>query len=148
MGNFIILSDNPVRTNEKDLWGLGDAAEELQQLIAAAEDPPLTIGVFGGWGSGKTSLLSLLKVALDDAGVVRTAWFDAWRYRERQEVWPALLQCVLAELSDQARESALKGRLSDFGRAAARTFFGRGAQVVSHGLVSANDMDNILNRYA
>lgn len=143
-----IISDNPVRTLNDDLWGLRDVANELARLIASIEDPPLTVGVFGSWGAGKTSLLSLLKETLENADVARLAWFDAWRYRERQEIWPGLLQCILAALADHTPAPGVASRLIDFGRAASRVFVARGAQVLSHGLVSAEDVEAILDRYA
>lgn len=148
MDPFAVLSDNPIRAGKDDLWNLRDVAAELARIVVSVADPPLTLGVFGEWGSGKTSLLSLLADELDASATTRAAWFNAWHYREQQEVWPALVQCVVDALGGKTTSTALRVRLADFGRAAARTFFGVGTQVLSHGIVSADDVSAILDRYA
>lgn len=148
MDSFAVLSDNPVRTAQDDLWNLRAVAAELAQIISSVADPPFTLGVFGGWGSGKTSLLSLLADELKAPGDTRVAWFNAWHYREQQEIWPALVQCVVTALRDTTTSAAILERLADFGRAAARTFFGVGAQVLSHGIVSVADVSAVLDRYS
>ena len=40
---------------------------------------PLTIGVFGTWGRGKTSLMHMLEEQTKTQGAV-TGWFDVWKY--------------------------------------------------------------------
>ena len=57
---------------------------------------PLTVGVFGTWGSGKTSLMRMVCNSLPDDFCV--AWFDAWKYAHEAALWRALLLQVLATL--------------------------------------------------
>jgi formylglycine-generating enzyme required for sulfatase activity len=84
---------------------------------------PLTIGVFGTWGSGKTSLMRMVQKQLPDD--FRTVWFDAWKYDKEEALWRALLLHVLSAVrniveaqeleekeAERARESALNA-LSD-----------------------------------
>ena len=67
--------------------------------IAATAQTPLTIGVFGTWGSGKTSLMQMV---MDDlAGKthsVRAVWFTAWKYDRHEALWRAFILRVLEAL--------------------------------------------------
>jgi predicted KAP-like P-loop ATPase len=50
----------------------------LAEIISSpTTDTPLTIGVFGTWGSGKTSLMSMLRRELPES--CTCVWFDAWK---------------------------------------------------------------------
>jgi predicted KAP-like P-loop ATPase len=45
----------------------------------------LTIGVFGTWGPGKTSLMRMVKKGLPEE--FNIAWFDAWKYDKEETLW-------------------------------------------------------------
>ncbi len=63
-------------------------------------DTPLTIGIFGPWGSGKTSLLRMLKADVDKKGLhyYRPVWFTAWKYVRAEALWRAFILRVLDAL--------------------------------------------------
>ena len=54
----------------------------------------MTIGVFGTWGSGKTSIMKMVKKQLPKKYTV--AWFDAWKYDKEETLWRVLLLQVLS----------------------------------------------------
>jgi len=89
-----ILDDLPAEVDALDF------RPYVEALAAIIESPnthtPLTIGVFGGWGSGKTSLLRMLRKRLKPG--YRVAWFDAWKYEKEETLWRALLLQALAAL--------------------------------------------------
>ena len=58
--------------------------------------PPFTIGVYGGWGEGKTSFVRLVEHYLRQAALpaavseVLFVTFTAWPYKSSDELWRAL----------------------------------------------------------
>jgi len=93
----ILGADTPT-TN--DLLGYKRFAEPLVRRIinATGKSTPLTIGVYGEWGSGKTSFLKMIDEALKKQDI-HPVWFNAWRYDQEENLWSALIQTIL----DQAR---------------------------------------------
>ena len=54
-----ILSDRPASKDGLDFQPYVDSLAEL--IMDPATSTPLTLGVFGRWGSGKTSLMQLMR---------------------------------------------------------------------------------------
>jgi KAP family P-loop domain len=102
-----ILLDAP--TGQPAL-GYEGIAEAFAEIITDSR-PNFAIGIFGGWGSGKTTLMSAIKAALPAGGIL-TVDFNAWRFeREPQLLVPLLdtLRGALAERAALAEESAAAG---------------------------------------
>lgn len=73
----------------------------LSEFIVKS-DTPLTVGLQGEWGSGKTSLMFLIRELLQDKKVA-TAWVNTWEYsmfRGAHETTPAVLQGLLVKLKE------------------------------------------------
>lgn len=76
------LRDLPIETAADETLGLGDYALSLSEFILRCETP-LTIALQGDWGSGKTSLMNLIRVELDKAHPKpQTFWFNTWQYSQ------------------------------------------------------------------
>lgn len=75
------LTDRPLQSKEDDNLNAKDYANALAQFIKYA-DTPVTIGIQGGWGSGKTSLITLLQEMLDTDPDHRTlcVLVNAWEH--------------------------------------------------------------------
>ncbi len=94
-----LLTDEPIGHHEQDGLGMRQYADVIAGA-ALGTPGPFTIGVFGDWGQGKTSLLSSAKSLVDTAGRddVVTVWFNAWRHeRDDQPIVP-LIGTIVAEL--------------------------------------------------
>lgn len=86
-----VYSDNET---EIDLLGFEDPVEELYSVVTAPAMLPVTVGVLGDWGSGKSSLLKMAAVRLRDAGAI-TVEFSPWRIETYDDAKTALLSAVL-----------------------------------------------------
>jgi len=85
-----IFGDSPTI---EDGLGFEDYANILLELIGNFDArSPLTIGIHGRWGSGKTSLMRMLEKRFRDGVGVKTVWFNgrarrmvavAWNRRDR-----------------------------------------------------------------
>jgi formylglycine-generating enzyme required for sulfatase activity len=89
---FYILDDLP---SEKDALDFTPYVETLVDVCESASTP-LTIGVFGTWGSGKTSLMKMVEKSLPKTFAI--SWFNAWKYEKEQTIWRVLLLQVLVTL--------------------------------------------------
>lgn len=108
-----ILSDRPAGEDQLDF---APYAKTLAGIVTDPDtDTPLTIGIFGGWGRGKTSLMRMVQYELEKTEgtdfVVRPVWFNAWLYSREQALWRALISRVLEKvhgfqtLDSKAQES-------------------------------------------
>ncbi len=89
-----IVNDQPT---DRDALDFTPYVETLADIIQTG-NTPLTIGVFGTWGSGKTSLMRMVRKNLPEK--FTTVWFDAWKYDKEESLWRALLLNVLSTLKE------------------------------------------------
>lgn len=94
-----IVNDQPTDTDALDFTPY---VETLADIIQTG-NTPLTIGVFGTWGSGKTSLMKMVKKNLP--GDFTVAWFDAWKYDKEETLWRAFLLNVLFAAEQKSGET-------------------------------------------
>lgn len=94
-------SDAPVNEIAHDHFGFRDFADVLATLATEAETP-ITMGIFGKWGTGKTSLLSLtqnsVRIRSTSAQPITAIWINPWQYDSEPDLGIAFLQAVLVEL--------------------------------------------------
>lgn len=95
------VPDTPASTDE---LGFDRFAVPLARTIAATDrsTTPWTIGVYGEWGSGKTTFLKLVEKALEPSGV-RPIWFNAWKYARDDNLWAALIEKIVVEARRSVR---------------------------------------------
>jgi energy-coupling factor transporter ATP-binding protein EcfA2 len=94
-------SDREIASPEEDRFSSQDYAEVLAERAKKA-DTPLTIGIYGRWGSGKTSLMRLIEAALPQetkgGDRLRGIWINVWELSNQEEVWHAFLQALFNQV--------------------------------------------------
>jgi KAP family P-loop domain len=115
MASFSNDTPNP----RADFIGVSEEADAFECLIASRIlVPPLAIGLFGNWGSGKSFLMAKVRERVsqlttlapsDGDSTAKEIWakvvpieFNAWQYFET-DLWAALLSRIFDELSPEAR---------------------------------------------
>jgi hypothetical protein len=75
---------------------------------------PITLGIFGEWGTGKTSLMQMVKKIIDGQSreKILTVWFDAWRYENEPNIILPILYTIRDELL--ATKQDLSGEFVQF----------------------------------
>jgi hypothetical protein len=69
---------------EEDALDFKSYSENLANIIREAK-PKFAVGIFGKWGTGKTTLMNMIKTELEkDKDKILTVWFDAWRYEKEK----------------------------------------------------------------
>jgi predicted KAP-like P-loop ATPase len=123
--------------SEQDFLNFTEVADQIATLATRASLLPISIGVFGGWGTGKSTVLRLVERRIADIGGEKppiVVKFDAWLYQGFDDARAALMEVVardliaLAEkkktLVDRAR--AFAGRVNYFRALGLITDFGVG----------------------
>ncbi|MGD2249062.1 MAG: P-loop NTPase fold protein [Candidatus Methanofastidiosia archaeon] len=98
-----MLSD---RETDIDALGFEPYVNSLSELITERGITPFTIGIFGSWGTGKTSLMLMLRNKLESQFNVRTVWFNAWKFDDEKKIWTALIQEILNQLEPYVKKDA------------------------------------------
>ncbi len=95
-----LLDDQP---SEHDHLDFEPYRETLRGIIGDQHThTPLTVGVFGTWGTGKTTLLQMVMRDVQDSHL--TVWFNAWKYDKEDALWRALLLRTVATVREAIPE--------------------------------------------
>lgn len=95
-------ADNETAT---DLLGFAVHRDLILRLVTDDQLLPVTIGVFGDWGGGKSSILRMLQDALDGDGHddVACLYFNGWMFEGYDDAKAALLTSILLQLGEHKR---------------------------------------------
>jgi formylglycine-generating enzyme required for sulfatase activity len=134
----LIFNDEPVGRDETAYFQFEPYADTFARIIAARDTrTPLTIGVHGDWGSGKTTLMRRIQAKLDETKhyktkppsfvtvdergsafeatfrPCKTVWFNAWKYGREEALFVALIEEVLRQMRRDGAMQALYAELAD-----------------------------------
>ncbi|GAB3434358.1 hypothetical protein GCM10027569_85280 [Flindersiella endophytica] len=144
------LTDNPVTDLDQDTFGFAPHVRQLDQAVRNATPLPLTVGIFGGWGTGKSSFLGMWQNLLRaNEPETPTIWFNPWKYDQKVEVWSALLHTMLAELGKQP---SLAQRATRLAKSATwlsfRAGLGNVASLATAGVIGKEQINTLLDDFA
>jgi hypothetical protein len=102
---------------DTDLLGFDQLVDAGVELVKTEALLPLTIGVFGDWGSGKSSLMKMMhqRLAAEPGYVCVT--FSPWQHEDYTDVKASLMVAVMTALRDRR---SLWDKLEDIGSEQAR----------------------------
>jgi len=83
---------------EIDFLNYTEIAELITELISRPDLLPLSLGVFGGWGVGKSSTLRLVERGLASSENYVVVRFDAWLYQGFDDARSALMSVIAGDL--------------------------------------------------
>ena len=103
---------------DRDFINFESVADTIAEMIIRAKGKPISIGVSGDWGVGKSSMIKLAKASLkkkqsnsnsDDKKYLFVD-FNAWLYQGYDDARAALLEVIANQLASEAEEqkTALK----------------------------------------
>ncbi|TVQ02811.1 MAG: hypothetical protein EA359_11025 [Balneolaceae bacterium] len=85
--------------SDTDLLGRENLVNSLAAMIASpGQDTPFTIGLLGDWGSGKSNVMHLLRIALSERADKERFYFadfNAWEYEHTDNMAAGVAQEVL-----------------------------------------------------
>lgn len=89
-----------------DYLNFSDIAEAAVDVICNPAMRPVSIGVFGDWGAGKSSLLQQIETQLGESETkTLVVTFDAWLYQGYDDARAALLEVIADKLDEAASDN-------------------------------------------
>lgn len=81
-------------------------ADTVAEMIIQSSGGPLSLGVSGGWGVGKTTMIRLIEGALKKRGDDKFLFvqFNAWLYQGYDDARAALMDVIARALLERAKE--------------------------------------------
>lgn len=88
--------------SKEDYLNFGEVSQIVTEILETEAMLPVSIGVFGNWGAGKSSLLNLIEqqIKSDEWIVIK---FDAWLYQGFDDARAALLEVIASHLIQAAK---------------------------------------------
>ena len=102
---------NDVETTQ-DLLNFTVVADTVAELIIEADNQPISIGVSGNWGAGKSSMVKMIGESLKKSEITKDdkekpyvfLEFNAWLYQGYDDAKAALLQAVSDKLLEETKK--------------------------------------------
>lgn len=89
--------------SKEDYLNFGEVSQIVTEILGTDTMLPVSIGIFGNWGAGKSSLLNLIEQEInqDEWIVIK---FDAWLYQGFDDARAALLEVIASHLIQAAKD--------------------------------------------
>ena len=99
----MILSDNETKI---DMLNNRAIAKTVANLILECDDRPISMGIHGDWGAGKSSILAMVEDELSEhKNGVECIRFNGWKHQGFEDAKIALLSAIISELIEKRKLS-------------------------------------------
>src|SRR6202171_3534600 len=97
----------PDHETDRDCLNFTGVADTVAEIIVQAQGRPISIGVSGAWGVGKSSMIKLVRRSLvprekKDEREFIFVDFNAWLYQGYDDARAALMEVIGEELTKEA----------------------------------------------
>ncbi|GBC60414.1 hypothetical protein DENIS_1366 [Desulfonema ishimotonii] len=103
MKKLKLLTDEALsfeKDSRQDELGFDRYSEALAGAVMGTEGP-FTIGILGEWGTGKTSLMKMIREKIDQEENILTVWFNAWRFAQEEHPIVPLVATIFQALGEK-----------------------------------------------
>jgi len=114
MTTFKQNPDEPISNHKQDRFGRAEFAKALAEaVVKVPNNQPFTVGLYGSWGSGKTSIINLVVECIDnqypeDVVIVK---FNPWLFSDAEKLHMAFFSTLATSLG-----KALPTKAQAFGK--------------------------------
>lgn len=91
----MFLADNETKV---DLLNNEAIATTIVELLRSRPDQPITVGVHGDWGAGKSSVLEMIEDQLNTDDKILCLKFNGWRFQGFEDAKIALIEGIVTGL--------------------------------------------------
>ena len=138
---------NDIETTQ-DLLNFKVVADTAAQMIIDGDNQPVSIGVSGGWGVGKSSLVKMIGESIKQLDTVKQLdtpkkyifiEFNAWLYQGFDDARMALLQKVADRIMEEAKsKKTYIDKAKEFGKRLNLLRVAKFAVPIAAGLITGN----------
>ena len=104
LGSKMFLSDQETAV---DLLYSEAIARTVVKLVSATPETPVTVGVHGDWGAGKSSVLKMTSDAFKSNDRALCIWFNGWTFEGFEDAKTVVIETIVEELR-RARPNSTK----------------------------------------
>jgi predicted KAP-like P-loop ATPase len=94
----MILADNETKV---DLLNNEAIAATIISVLRERPERPVTIGIHGDWGAGKSSILEMIESGFDSEAKVLCLKFNGWRFQGFEDAKIALIEGIVTALVEK-----------------------------------------------
>lgn len=99
----VFINDSETAT---DLLYYEAIAKTVVAYVDHSGEKPISIGVHGDWGAGKSSVLKMVESQFASREEVLCLWFNGWQLEGFDDAKAALIETIVVELRDQRSKFA------------------------------------------
>ncbi|MNB82491.1 KAP family P-loop domain protein [compost metagenome] len=102
----MILSDNETKV---DMLNNRAIAKTVIELINECKEKPISIGIHGDWGAGKSSVLEMVEEEFKGNEKIECIKFNGWKHQGFEDAKIALMSAIVSELIEKRNLSSKCG---------------------------------------